>query len=155
MFLREGGRLPHSKPMIKALLRRILPIVLGGFFGFAGVLKATNPIAFAHGIMVFGIVPENVALGLAFYLPWLEIATALCLFLSSWRMAGLILVTGELLVFSIVLSFALFSDKTTNCGCLGSWGESSLSMALTRNLLLLFMSIWLFKNNSHGLDPGR
>ena len=63
---------------------RIVDLIIAAIFIYAGVLKALDPVQFAHDIDHYKILPWTVGVGLAFYLPWLEIFCGLALDFSPF-----------------------------------------------------------------------
>src|SRR2546430_6114262 len=59
--------------MVKSFVWRILDLVIAAVFIYDGVLKVIDPVEFAHDIDHYKILPWTIGVGLAFYLPWLEI----------------------------------------------------------------------------------
>src|SRR5207237_10867151 len=76
------------------ILWRIVGLIIGGIFIYAGVIKAMDPVGFANDIDNYKILPCPLTVRLAFYLPWLEI---LC---------GLVVIVG-LLYRGVLLNLAM------------------------------------------------
>jgi len=53
------------------ILWRIVALIIGGIFIYAGAIKAMDPVGFASDIDNYKILPWSLAVRLAFYLPWL------------------------------------------------------------------------------------
>ena len=66
--------LPYPK-----VIQRILAIIVGTVFIYAGFLKARDPVRFATDISNYQMVPWSVGVRFAFYLPWLELICGLAL----------------------------------------------------------------------------
>ena len=70
---------PQQKPLrLGATLNvetiwRIIAIIIGALFVYAGAMKIFDPIGFAGDIDNYKILPWAIGVRLAFYLPWLEI----------------------------------------------------------------------------------
>jgi hypothetical protein len=56
---------------------RIIDVIIGGIFIYAGAIKVLDPVQFATDIDNYKILPWMISVGLAFYLPWLEILCGL------------------------------------------------------------------------------
>ncbi|HEY6205444.1 MAG TPA: MauE/DoxX family redox-associated membrane protein, partial [Chthoniobacterales bacterium] len=68
---------------------RIVDLLVGALFIYAGVLKALDPVRFAMDIDNYKILPWSIAVGLAFYLPWLEILCGCALIFRRLYRGGL------------------------------------------------------------------
>ncbi len=114
----------------------VLCWVLSGLLVWAGIVKALNPAAFAENIMGFRLVPWSIAVGLALYLPWLELMTALALLLPRWR-AGALLITAMLFTgFALLWAITWGRGIDVTCGCFGGGGSSSAIWSLARAVVL-------------------
>src|SRR5262245_1869551 len=75
---------------------RVLAILAGTIFVYAGVLKTHDPLQFANDVSNYQILPWSVGVRLAFYLPWLEIFCGLALIFHR-AFAGALAITGALI----------------------------------------------------------
>ncbi len=98
---------------------RIMDLVVGGVFIYAGVVKAFQPVRFASDIDNYKILPWTISVGLAFYLPWLEILCGLALILRRLYLGGLSILTALVLIFSGVTIAAKVRGLDITCGCFG------------------------------------
>lgn len=90
---------------------------VGAVFVAAGLLKLSEPTAFARIIGDFGLVPRELLLPAAVALPILEILGGVGLLLGrGW---GLWLVALLDLLFMIVLTYGLSLGLDIDCGCFG------------------------------------
>ena len=132
------GRARRPGPVIVAVLLRV---VLTAVFLWAGLAKLRGPNLFAADIAAFRLLPAGVpglALGVAYYLPWLEILCAVGLWTGRWRGAALGVGAGLLTVFTLGLASAWVRGIHLDCGCFGAnGGGTNLPLAVGRNLLLL------------------
>ena len=120
---------------LRVLILRILAILIGAVFVYAGFLKARDPLHFANDINNYQIVPWSIGVRLAFYLPWLEIFCGLAL-IFHWLFRGAVLVTGVLVVvFIAATASARARGIDVACGCFGS---ASTNLTLTWHLVLNF-----------------
>ena len=101
------------------LVWRILAIVVGGTFVYAGVVKAIDPIQFGLDIDNFKILPWYVSVRLAFYLPWLEILCGLALIFRVFYRGGLLLLNLLVLIFIGATVAARVRGLDITCGCFG------------------------------------
>src|SRR5713101_8075074 len=78
---------------------RIVDVILGGIFIYAGAIKALDPIQFANDIDNYKTLPWFISVRLAFYLPWLEIFCGLALIFGFLYRGGLSILTALILIF--------------------------------------------------------
>ena len=102
---------------IKTILLRLLEIILGGLFFYAGYLKLLRPEDFAEAVLAYRLVPISLVGAMAAVLPWLEVAAGLFLAVGLKRRSCLLLLGlltgGFLLVMLVTLARGLKID----CGC--------------------------------------
>ncbi len=87
--------------MVKSFVWRILDFIIAAIFIYAGVLKALDPVQFAHDIDHYKILPWTIGAGLAFYLPWLEILSGLALIFRLFYRGALSILTALVVVFLV------------------------------------------------------
>jgi putative oxidoreductase len=102
---------------------RVVDLLVGGVFIYAGVLKAFDPVRFAMDIDNYKILPWSIAVGLAFYLPWLEILCGLALVFRRLYGGGLSILTLSILVFIAATIAAKARGLDITCGCFGHASE--------------------------------
>ena len=127
---------------------RIIDLVVGGVFIYAGVVKAFQPVRFASDIDNYKILPWTISVGLAFYLPWLEILCGLALILRRLYLGGLSILTALVLIFSGVTIAAKVRGLDITCGCFGhasqNWsfsGHLALDLVILAALLALYFKV--------------
>lgn len=112
--------------------------LVAGLWIVAALFKLADPAAFARDIEHYRIVSASAAAPAAVYLPWLEIALGLGLWLPRFREAARFLSILLLLGFCGALASALARGLDIDCGCFGTGGpKASASWALARNLVLI------------------
>src|SRR4030095_7850 len=87
--------------MVKSFVWRIVDLIIPAFFLSAGVLKALDPVQLAHDIDHYKILPWMIGVGLAFYLPWLEIFCSLALIFRLFYRGALSILTALVVVFLV------------------------------------------------------
>ena len=96
---------------------RALEVVLGGLFFYAGLQKVLHLHEFAEAVLAYQLLPESLV-GLAVAgLPWLEIAAGLCLVAGLKRRSCLLLLTGLVAVFLVVILITMARGLNIDCGC--------------------------------------
>ena len=132
--------------MVKSFSWRIVALIIGGIFVYAGVIKAMDPVAFANDIDNYKILPWPLAVRLAFYLPWLEMLCGLALILRFFYRGGLFILTGLTFVFIAASVVAKVRGLDITCGCFGhaskNWSFSG-HLALDIAILIALIALWL------------
>ena len=138
-----------AKRQVRVLSRivwRIMDMIVGGIFIFAGLTKIfdldhliadarhirlanflvdlqqlqfASPMGFATDIDNYKILPWIINVGLAFYLPWLEILCGLALIARRLYLGGLSILTGLVAVFLVATIAAKVRGLDITCGCFG------------------------------------
>jgi uncharacterized membrane protein YphA (DoxX/SURF4 family) len=105
--------------MVKSFVWRILDFIIAAIFIYAGVLKALDPVQLAHDIDHYKTLPWAVGVGLAFYLPWLEIFCGLALIFRLFYRGALAILTALVVVFLVATIAAKVRGLDITCGCFG------------------------------------
>lgn len=130
--------IPKRSFLVWPIVHRLIRIVIGALFVFAGATKAYDPAAFASEIQRYQLVPWMFGALLAAYLPWLEITSGSFLMLGRFERGALLLITVLLLAFTIALASAIARGLSIDCGCFGKTFQSTgTAVPLVRNLVLL------------------
>ena len=123
---------------------RIVDILVGGLFIYAGVLKVFDPIGFATDIDNYKTLPWFIDVRLAFYLPWLEILCGLALITRQLYTGGLLILTALISIFILASIAAKARGIDITCGCFGHAsknlsfaGHLALDLAILIALVLL------------------
>ena len=112
---------------------RALAVLAGAIFVYAGVLKMRAPLQFANDVSNYRILPWPIGVGLAFYLPWLEILCGLALIFRR-AFAGALAITGALIfIFIGATIWAKIQGINVSCGC---FGTASSNLTLTWHLVI-------------------
>jgi hypothetical protein len=98
---------------------RILDVVVGGVFIYAGVLKMLDPVQFGLDIDNYKILPWFFSVRLAFYLPWLEIFCGVAIVFRFFYRGGLSILIALILVFIGATIAAKVRGLDITCGCFG------------------------------------
>jgi uncharacterized membrane protein YphA (DoxX/SURF4 family) len=92
-------------------------VLLGGLFFYAGLQKVLHFHEFAEAVLAYQLLPESLV-GLAVAgLPWLEIAAGLCLVAGIKRRSCLLLLSGLVAIFLIVIFITMARGLSIDCGC--------------------------------------
>jgi putative oxidoreductase len=98
---------------------RIVDFLVAAIFNYAGVIKALDPVQFAHDIDNYKVLPWPICVALAFYLPWLEIFCGLALIFRRFYGGALSILTALVVVFLIATIAAKVRGLDISCGCFG------------------------------------
>ena len=127
---------------------RIVDLVVGGIFIYAGAIKALDPVRFAGDIDNYKILPWTISVRLAFYLPWLEIFCGIALITRRLYLGGLSILTALACVFTVATIAAKMRGLDITCGCFGhaskNWsfsGHLALDLVILAALLALYFKV--------------
>jgi putative oxidoreductase len=104
---------------MKFSIWRILDLIVGGIFVYAGAIKALDPVQFANNIDNYKTLPWFISVRLAFYLPWLEMLCGLALIFRFLYRGGLSIVGALTLIFIGATVAAKARGLDITCGCFG------------------------------------
>ena len=127
------------------LVWRILDVIVGGIFIYAGVVKVLDPIQFSNDIDNYQSLPWFVSVRLALYLPWLEIFCGIALAFRFLHRGGLSILTALILVFIGATIAAKLRGLDISCGCFGhaSQGWSfPQHMAVDLAIFAALIALW-------------
>ena len=168
-----SGATSNVKYRTAKLLWRIIDLIVGAMFIFAGIAKILNldqliadlhhlrfasafadlgnlsvadPAEFAHDINNFRILPWIASVTLAFYLPWLEIFCGLGLVFRVLYRGALAILSALIVVFTLATIAAKVRGLDITCGCFGHASQHwSLLAHLATNLTILaaLVLVWV------------
>lgn len=99
------------------LLRRLLEIILGGLFFYAGLQKHWHPYEFAEAVLAYQLLPgAGVGLAVAVF-PWLELTSGFFLAVGLKRRSCLLLLVLLTAGLMVVLLITLARGLKIDCGC--------------------------------------
>jgi putative oxidoreductase len=131
---------------MKSVIWRILAVLLGAVFVYAGAIKIIDPMRFAIDIDNYKILPWAISARLAFYLPWLEVFCGVAVIVRMLHRGGLSILAVLLSVFIAATIAAKARGLDISCGCFGH-ATKSLSFAghLALDLILLAVALVLLR----------
>ncbi len=140
-----------ARPRSWWFVRRILAVLAGAVFIYAGILKVRDPLEFANDINNYQLLPWTIGVRLAFYLPWLEILAGLALIFHR-LFSGALAITGALMLgFIGATIWAKAQGIDVACGCFGA-ASSNLTftshLLLNSSILALLAILWLTRGRS-------
>ena len=98
---------------------RVVDLIVGGIFIYAGAIKVLDPVRFGLDIDNYKTLPWFVSVRFAFYLPWLEIFCGLAVISRFFYRGGLSILTALLAVFIGATVAARMRGLDITCGCFG------------------------------------
>src|SRR2546427_2052518 len=98
---------------------RVVDLIVGGIFVYAGVSKVLDPAQFANDIDNYKTLPWFISVRLAFYLPWLEIFCGLAVIFRFLYRGGLSILSLLILIFIGATVAAKVRGLDITCGCFG------------------------------------
>ena len=141
--------------MVKSFFWRGLDLLVGGVFIYAGAIKAFDPMGFANDIDNYKILPWTIGVGLAFYLPWLEILCGLALIARVLYRGGLSILVALIGIFIAATITVKIRGLDITCGCFGhaskNWSFST-HLALDLAILAALIALW-FSSRSQRPQP--
>lgn len=96
---------------------RVLEVVLGGIFLYAGLQKYLHTYQFAEAVLAYRLLPASLVGAVAAALPWVEIAAGLFLITGLKRRSCLILLGGLVGGFMVVILITMARGLKIDCGC--------------------------------------
>jgi putative oxidoreductase len=127
-------------------LWRIVDLIVGGIFIYAGAIKALDPVQFANDIDNYKILPWTISAGLAFYLPWLEMLCGLALIFRLFYRGAFAILTALISVFLVATIAAKLRGLDITCGCFGHASQHwnfSAHLAVDLAILAALLALWL------------
>jgi hypothetical protein len=138
----------NIKPQTSNFVWRIVDLILGGVFVYAGVVKALDPVQFANDIDNYKTLPWFIGVRLAFYLPWLEIFCGLAVIFRFLYRGGLSILIALIAVFMGATIAAKMRGLDIICGCFGHASKNwNFGQHLAVDLAILVGLIGLFFAN--------
>ena len=128
------------------MLCRIVALIVGGIFIYAGVIKAVDPLRFAIDIDNYKMLPWAIGVRLAFYLPWLELVCGLALILRFFYRGGLFILTALTFIFIAASIIAKVRGLDITCGCFGHTSKNwslTTHFALDFGILVALIALWI------------
>jgi len=123
---------------------RLLEVVLGGLFFYAGMQKVLHPYEFAEAVLAYQLLPESLVGITAAGLPWLEIAAGLCLAVGFKPRSCLIILAGLGTAFLAVILITMVRGLKIDCGC-GLFSQRQVGLAvILEDLILLVWAAGLY-----------
>jgi putative oxidoreductase len=102
------------------VVERVLRVLVGIVLAAAGSAKAFQPETFSIEVDRFQLTPWLLSVVLGYFLPWLEIVTAIALFYRPLYLGALLAVSGLGMLFAVAVGSAWWRGLDISCGCFGA-----------------------------------
>jgi uncharacterized membrane protein YphA (DoxX/SURF4 family) len=113
--VKEGGLILPKKR--NWFLLRLLGVVLGGIFFYAGLQKHYHAYEFAEAVLAYQLAPMWLAGVVAAVLPWVELIAGGLLVAGLKRRSCLLLLTLLTASFLVILVVTMARGLKIDCGC--------------------------------------
>ncbi len=127
------------------IIRRILEVVLGGLFFYAGLQKHWHPVEFAEVILAYRLLPEGLVGLAAAALPWLEMAAGVFLALGLKKRSCLLLLAVLTAGFVVVMVVTMARGLKIDCGCGLFFSRQVGLVAVLEDAVLLLWALGLYR----------
>lgn len=117
---------------------RLVGLIMGGLFVYAGIVKIIDPVEFARDIDNYKMLPWTASVSLALFLPWLEVFCGLALITRVLFRGGVLIVTVLLSLFIVASIVAKARGLDVSCGC---FGHASKYLNFSWHLVLDFLLV--------------
>ena len=142
--------------MTKSFIWRIVGVIVGGIFIYAGVIKMLDPVQFANDIDNYKTLPWFFSVRLAFYLPWLEIFCGLAVIFRFLYRGGLSILMALIALFIAATIAAKARGLDITCGCFGHasrhWSFPQ-HMAVDIAIFVALIALWC-SSRAQARSPG-
>src|SRR6266436_4223586 len=130
-------------------LWRIIDLIVGGIFIYAGAIKVLDPVRFGLDIDNYKTLPWFISVRLAFYLPWLEIFCGLAVVFRFLYRGGLSILIALIAVFIAATIAAKVRGLDITCGCFGhaskNWSFPQ-HLAIDLAIFVAVLALWFASN---------
>ena len=137
-----------SASSFRRYLWRIVAIIIGGLFIYAGAVKVLDPAEFARDIDNYKMLPWQLTVWVGLYLPWLEISCGLALIVRVLYRGSVFILTALMALFIVITIIAKARGLDISCGCFGHASKYlSFAWHLVLDFLLLGGLVLLWKSS--------
>ncbi|CAN5353425.1 DoxX family membrane protein [soil metagenome] len=119
-------------------------IVAGGALVVAAYFKLrADPFVFEQSVESFKLIPKELAIPVAHFLPWLEAVIGISVVLGIWTRQSGLLAALTLTAFTAALASIILRHMHVDCGCFGGlFGESTVTwISIARNGVLVIAAV--------------
>jgi uncharacterized membrane protein YphA (DoxX/SURF4 family) len=144
----SGRSRPHPDrigPLVLTWLYHFLRLGLACIFIYAGFIKLLDLRAFAHAMAQYDLIPEGLLPLVAVGLPALELLAGVGLIFEV--RGSLTLIALFLLIFLVILGYAIWHNLDIDCGCftlVELEAQDGIITAFRRDLVLVGATFFLY-----------
>lgn len=130
---------------MKTLPTFLARLTIASVLALAACAKLTSPDSFQESLESFKLFPKLITPLLSYFVPIVELLTALLILLKGKELVGATVSCILSLGFVTSLTWAVMTRSTQDCGCFGDWEMTKVSpeLALLRALTILSLSALL------------
>lgn len=122
---------------VRKPLSQIFAVAIGIVFLWSAVPKLLSPLMFLMNVYDYALFSPPMGVGIAFFVPYLELVLGVCLVFGVLKKAASVLSETLFIAFVVLQSSALWRGLQIACGCMGSSGDAVSVRTLGRTVLLL------------------
>jgi hypothetical protein len=122
------------------LFAKSVQLLLGLLYLWSSASKIRQPYDFLGSVYNYELVGPKLGILIAITIPWLELLIGICLIGGIFIGGSLLVSIGLGIMFTVVLSSALYRDLEITCGCFGTT-EIIGYPTLIRALMILLVSL--------------
>jgi len=139
-----GGN-TQSHNTMKTLPTFLAKLTIASVLALAACAKLTSPDNFEASLESFKLFPKIITPLLSYFVPIMELLTALLILLKGKELVGAATSCILSLGFVASLTWAVITRSTQDCGCFGDWEMTKVSpeLALVRAFTILSLSALL------------
>lgn len=119
----------------------IVRLALGCMFLIGAFPKIRQPYDFLGDVYEYELVGPKMGMLVAMTLPWAELLVGICLLGSIFVGGALLLSAGMGMMFTFVLSWALYHGLDISCGCFGAGSHQIGVSTLVRAIVIMLFSL--------------
>ena len=132
----------------------VVRVILGAIFVFAGISKLIDPQTFLKMIQQLGIIPSWLIIPSGTVVVQAEIWLGFAMIAGFRTRLAIKGLSGLIVVFLTVVSFAIIHGGSTECGCFGPFVSERVGPGVVvRDYLLLGSCFWLFYTEKSRSSP--
>ena len=134
-------RIPKGT-QIQSLLVLTVRLGLGALFIIGSLPKINFPYQFLSSVYGYEFTGPTLGLLVAVILPWIEFLVGVCLIGGIWVGGALLMSIVMGVLFTVVISYALWQGLNISCGCFGTMSREIISYStLIRAVSILIVSV--------------
>lgn len=133
-----------TRNKIILILTLIFRFIVGFVFIYAAIGKIIDPNIFAKEIMNYRIFGDVLSRIIAIFLPWVELIIGLFLIFGCRQKTVAFVSFFLLFFFTIIVISAMARGLNIDCGCFAQHIEYVGWKKVTENLVLLFLTIFIY-----------